>query len=158
SAPVVVGGNLYVTRRADQGKGKAEEAVAGYDRLAGKQQFQGDKKTADYLDGRVQDRSQLKQAGAKLGAGNGFANGAPAAANARAAWDNVGQGNVCTLQAFQGSRLLHLAGRNFNCMGDEVVCSDARTGKSLWTYKLAGDLRKEGGFLAAPPAAAGGHL
>jgi outer membrane protein assembly factor BamB len=158
SAPVVVGGNLYVTRRADQGKGKAFEAVAGYDRLAGKQQFQGEKKTAGYLDGRVQDGSRLKEAAAKLDAGNGFAHGAPASANAAAAWPNVGQGNVCTLQAFQGSRLLHLASRNFNCMGDEVVCSDPRTGKSLWTYKLAGDLRKEGGFLAAPPAAAGGHL
>ena len=27
-----------------------------------------------------------------------------------------------------------------------------------WSVKLEGDLKKEGGFLASPPAAAGGQL
>ena len=62
------------------------------------------------------------------------------------------------MQTFQGSRLLNLGGRNFNCMGDEVVCTDPDTGKELWKHKLEGDLKKQGGFLAAPPAAAGGQV
>lgn len=157
SAPVVVGNNVYFSKRVDDGK-KAEEAIAGYDRAGGKQQFEGHKKEAAYLDSQVQQRSNLKEAGDKLDASNGFAGGAPSTANAGAALMNVGQNNVCTMQTFQGSRVLPLGMRNFSCMGDEVVCTDPATGKALWTYKLSGDLRKEGGFLGTPPAAAGGQL
>jgi outer membrane protein assembly factor BamB len=158
SAPVVVGKNVYYTKRVDDGKGKAEEAIAGDDRTSSKPQFQGDKKDALYLDPRVQQKSQLKVAAGNLDAGNGFAGGAPASANPAAALGNIGQDNVCTMQAFQGSRLLNYGNRNFNCMGNEVICSDPENGKALWTVKLKGDLEKEGGFMAAPPAAAGGQL
>ena len=40
----------------------------------------------------------------------------------------------------------------------ELVCSDPRTGRSLWSVKLEGDLENEGGFLGSPPAAAGGQI
>jgi outer membrane protein assembly factor BamB len=72
--------------------------------------------------------------------------------------DNIGLGNVSTLQAFYGSRLVHTAGRNFNCMGDEVVCSSASSGDKIWTIKLAGDLQELGGHLAAPPVWSDGDL
>lgn len=157
SAPVVVGKNVYYTKRVDDGK-KPEEAVAGHGRADGKEQFQGQRKTAEYLDAGVQGRSAIKAQAMQLDAANGFAGGAPAAANPKAAEDNVGQGNVWSMQTFQGSRLLNHGGRNFNCMGDEVVCSDPDSGRTLWTWKVEGDLRKQGGFLAAPPAAAGDHL
>ena len=94
----------------------------------------------------------------KLDAANGFSGGAPAAANAQAGLANIGQDNVSTLQAFQGSRLVHFDGRNFNCMGDELICTSADTGTTQWSVKLKGDLEKEGGFLGSPPAAAGGQL
>jgi outer membrane protein assembly factor BamB len=101
----------------------------------------------------------LKGKASKLDAANGFGGGvAPAAANAGAASSNIGQDNVSTLQAFQGSRLLHMDGRNFNCMGDELICTSAETGKTAWSVKLKGDLEKEGGFLGSPPASAGGQL
>jgi outer membrane protein assembly factor BamB len=106
----------------------------------------------------VQDQSVLKKQAGALDAANGFPGGAPAAANPQAGLGNIGQGNVSSLQAFQGSRVLHLGGNNFNSMGDQVVCTDPKTGKELWNFKLTGDLKKEGGYLAAPPAAAGGHL
>jgi outer membrane protein assembly factor BamB len=54
--------------------------------------------------------------------------------------DNLGLGNVSTLQAYQGSRILNTGDRNFNCMGDEVLCTSAKTGKKLWSVKLEGDL------------------
>ena len=157
SAPVVVGDKVYLTRRADNGKDDPREAVAGDDRDL-KEQVAGATKPAPYLNKDVQDRAKLKTSATSLDAGNGFAGGAPAAANPTAAYANVGQSNVSSMQAFQGSRILNYRDNNFNSMGDEVVCTDPATGKRRWAVKLAGDLEKEGGFLASPPAAAGGQL
>jgi outer membrane protein assembly factor BamB len=71
---------------------------------------------------------------------------------------NVGQANVSTMQAFQGSRPLLYGDALFNCMGDEIVCTNPTDGKTRWSVKLNGDLEKQGGHLAAPPAAAGGSI
>src|SRR5262249_6121334 len=158
SAPVVVGDRVYLTRRADAGKGPVEEQLAGVGRADGKTVVAGSKKHALYIDAKAQALASLKATAMALDKANGFAGGAPAAANAPAAESNIGQGNVSTLQAFQGSRLLAYGGWNYSCMGDEIVCSDPKTGKSRWSVKLPGDLKKQGGFLAAPPAAAGGQV
>lgn len=159
SAPVVVGDKVFTTRRADDGKGEAEEAVARGARATLKEEVVTDRKAAPYLNKTVQARAAMKMAAAGLDQANGFAAGeAPAAANAPAAFANVGQDNVWSMQAFQGSRILHYQDNNFNCMGDEVICTDPTTGKRKWSMKLEGDLKKEGGFLASPPAAAGGEL
>lgn len=159
SAPVVVGGKVFYTQRADDGRsGKAEESMVGLDRESGKQQYEVNRKVADYLDSEVQGASQLEQQGMALDAANGFAGGAPESANAQAAQENVGQANVSTLQAFQGSRVLAFGDRNFSCMGDEVICTAPGTGKTVWKFKLGGDLKKLGGFLAAPPVAAGNQV
>jgi Ca-activated chloride channel homolog len=159
SAPVIVGKNVYLTQRADgDAGGKVAERVTGLGRENAQPNFRGAAKEAKYLDAKVQAGSALKTQGGALDAGNGFAAGAPVAANPVAALSNVGQGNVSTMQAFQGSRLLHLANANFNCMGDEIVCTDPKDGKTRWSVKLKGDLEKHGGHLAAPPAAAGGSI
>jgi Ca-activated chloride channel homolog len=161
SAPVVVGDNVYLTKRAEKpGTDEpASESVAGYDRQKSQPRFEENKRVASYLDGKVQSQSKLKDESKDLDAGNGFGGGvAPVAANAKAGEQNIGQGNVSSLQAFQGSRILNFADRNYNCMGDEVICSDPADGKKLWSAKLTGDLKKEGGHLAAPPAAAGGRI
>jgi outer membrane protein assembly factor BamB len=156
---VIVGKNIYMTQRADDGTGKmAEEAIARRSRETNRLESESAKKDAPHLDEKVQAQAPLKAQGQALDAGNGFAGGAPAAANAPAATKNIGQSNVSTLQAFQGSRILYYNDRNFNCMGDEVACTDPTTGKDKWRFKLDGDLKKEGGFLAAPPALAGGQL
>src|SRR5262249_20029483 len=144
SAPVVVGGNVYMTRRADDGKGKVEENIARQDKDSNKIVAESEKKDAPHLDDKGQDQSKPKSQGGALDAGNGFGGGAPAQANAPAAWKNVGQSNVSTMQAFQGSRVLYYEGKNFNCMGDECVCTDPASGKELWKFKLEGDLKKEG--------------
>jgi outer membrane protein assembly factor BamB len=158
SAPVVVGDQVYLTRRADDGKGPVAEAVIADARDGLKEDHVGDKKEAPYLDKHVQDQSEIKAKAAALDAGNGFATGAPAAANPTAAYANVGQSNVASMQAFQGSRILNYRDANFNCMGDEIIRTDPATGKKKWGVKLDGDLAKSGGFLASPPAAAGGQL
>ncbi|MSQ93043.1 MAG: hypothetical protein EXR98_00640 [Gemmataceae bacterium] len=158
-APVVVGKNVYWTQRADRGKGdKVAEEIAGNDRLKGTQNFAAAKRIAEYLDPKVQDKSGIKAAGQALDTANGFGGGAPAAANPNAAYMNIGQGNVSTMQAFQGSRILNYLDANYNCMGDELINTDPKDGKIRWKVKVKGDLAKEGGHLAAPPAAAGGQL
>jgi Ca-activated chloride channel family protein len=159
SAPVIVGRQVYLTQRADgEAGGKVAERVAGLSRESNQANFAGAAKEAKYLDARVQGKTALKLQSKALDAGNGFAGGAPAAANAPAAAANIGQGNVSSMQAFQGSRLLHYGDANFNCMGDELVCTDPKDGKTRWSVKLKGDLEKQGGHLAAPPAAAGGSI
>ena len=159
SAPVIVGNNIYMTQRADNGKdGKCFEEIGCVDRPSQNPTFNAAKREAPYLDAGVQRQAALGGAAMKLDAGNGFAAGAPVAANPAAAAGNIGQGNVSTMQAFQGSRILNYAGCNFNCMGDELVNTDPKDGTIRWKVKLKGDLAKQGGHLAAPPAAAGGQL
>jgi outer membrane protein assembly factor BamB len=158
SAPVVVGNSIYMTQRTDDGQGDVTEGVSGGEKNQLDKQHIGAQKDAHYLDSKVQDKSQLKGSASALDAGNGFGSGAPQAANPQAAKDNIGQSNVSSMQAFQGSRILNYRDNNFNCMGDEIICTDPATGKRKWGVKLEGDLKKEGGFLASPPAAAGGKL
>ena len=159
SAPIIVGKNLYWTQRADNGKDeKCAEEIAGIDRIEQRQTFSAAKREAIYLDEKVQRQSMLAKKAGDLDAGNGFGGGAPAAANPQAGFSNVGQGNVSSMQAFQGSRILNFKDANYNCMGDELINTDPKDGKLRWKVKLKGDLAKQGGHLAAPPAAAGGQL
>jgi outer membrane protein assembly factor BamB len=158
-APVVVGNSVYWTQRADKGAGdRVSEEIAGNDRGKGTQNFSSAKREAVYLDNVAQEKTEANQAGQKLDALNGFGSGAPMAANPKAALMNIGQGNVSTMQAFQGSRILNYNNANYNCMGDELINTDPKDGKVRWSVKVKGDLAKQGGHLAAPPAAAGGQL
>ncbi len=169
SAPVVVAGNLFFSKRDDQ-DGAAGEALVGYGVGAGGAGMgtygsaKGSgvlavRKKAEYLDSRVQSSSELASQGAAEDTANGFGGGAPAAANADAAAALVGHASVSTLQAHQGSRIVALKDdRNVATMGDEVVCTDGKTGKRLWTVKIEGDAAKQGGHLATAPVAVGGSV
>lgn len=156
SAPVVVGNELHFSRRSEA-SGGACESLGVWDQERGRMaQYAG--KRALYLDDGVQERAALGVQAKKLDAGNGFSAGAPETAKAFSAKANVGQASVASLQSFQGSRVLNLGGANYSCMGDEILKTDPRTGKTVWSSKLAGDLAKEGGFLGTPPIAAGTTL
>ncbi len=157
SAPVIAGGDVYYTQRAERDGQAAEEAVVAQDeKLAVKREIA--RKAAPYLSHEVQAKSHLAEQGKSLDASNGFSAGAPASANAEVAAKNVGQASVATLQGFQGSRVLTYKDVSVSTMGDEVVCNDRKSGKQLWAHKLAGNLGQSGGALAAPPAAAGDHI
>ncbi|MGB8192910.1 MAG: PQQ-binding-like beta-propeller repeat protein [Chitinophagaceae bacterium] len=156
SAPVFAKNNqLVMSRRSDDKKDSmvSESVVFGY----GIQKKEVYKKRADYLDGKVQTQSKLKNNAALMDAGNGFASGAPSNSNWKAAHDNIGQSNVSSLQAFQGSRGVYQKGHLYNTMGDEIVCTDEK-GKVKWKHRLGGDLAAEGGFLGTPPVYANGHI
>lgn len=174
SAPVVefVAGleSMYYTRRADgvpapspspaapATKAAATEQIIRTDHNEPQERYATPAKPADYLDGDVQDRSSLKKTAESHDAGNGFAAGAPASANAGAAKSQVGQSNVATIQQFQGSRILHMAKLNVNTMGDEVIATNPDDGTQVWSHKLAGDVVRDGGFLGSAPVAAGRHV
>ena len=156
SAPVFSSSNELVLsmRNASKTSGTVTEAVSyGYG-VKRKAMYQ---KSATYLDKNVQSTSRMKQVATAADAGNGFSSGAPASSNYMAAYDNIGQSNVSSLQSFQGSRALYNGGNLFNTMGDEIVCTDS-TGKVKWKHKLDGDMKAEGGYLGTPPVYANGYI
>jgi outer membrane protein assembly factor BamB len=112
-------------------------------------------KKADYIDAKVQGQTSAAKTAQEDDAANGFSGGAPAAAAADFAAESVGVSSVSSMQSFQGSRVLRFADKSINTMGDEVIATDADSGKTLWSYKLAGDVTKQGGFLGTAPLAAG---
>lgn len=156
SAPVFRGNEVIVSRRGDKDGDSfaSEEVVIGYGTANKKV---SDKKKAFYLDSSVQSKGALKNQSMHLDAGNGFAAGAPANSNWQAAYFNIGQSNVYSLQSFQGSRGLYRNDRLYNTMGDEITCIDME-GKTIWKYKLDGDIKKEGGFMGTPPIYANGNI
>ena len=158
SAPTLVGDSMYVSKRSDIGGQKPQEALSTRSKhnLGNEKVYAS--KQARYLDAEVQARSNLKNKSTSLDAGNGFSGGAPAASSAEKALNTVGQNNVSSMQAYQGSRILNLKGLNIAVMGDEVVATDAKTEKTKWKSQLKGDLAKTGGFLGAPAVAVGDHL
>jgi outer membrane protein assembly factor BamB len=156
SAPTVAGNDVVYSRRTEAAGHAAEEALVAEDKERKTTTWRGRAKSAAYLDDRVQGASAYAQNGKSLDAGNGFAAGAPASANTTPALANIGKGSVSTMQAHQGSRVLRLHENNVSSMGDELVTT-GKDGGVLWSLKLSGDL-KQGGALAAPPAAAGKSL
>jgi outer membrane protein assembly factor BamB len=160
SAPVIINGEVFLTQRGDNGRGPAVEQNRKLQsqNLAAINNFHANARRAEYIDPSVQEKTKLAATGNQLDAGNGFAGGAPNAANPTAAKNNIGQMNVSTMQAFQGSRFTAVGGWTYNVRGDEILCTKGQDGSQMWSMKLEGDLKAEGGFLAAPPVAAGGQL
>lgn len=115
-------------------------------------------KAAPYLDQKVQSKSSYSAKGKSNDAANGFTSGAPSSANTKTAFGNIGQASVNTLQAFQGSRVLPVGNRIVNTMGDEVLATDAESGKKLWSFSLKGDIKQEGGALGTSPFLAGNSV
>jgi outer membrane protein assembly factor BamB len=164
SAPVIQFGpdgveQMYYTKRsADKAGAAPTEAVIRADHNEPQTKWQGAEKPADYIDKKAQAQSPYAASSKAQDAHNGFGGGAPQAAAPDAAFDNVGINSVSSMQGFQGSRVVHLADKNVNTMGDEVIATDNETGAVVWKVKLAGDTRRQGGFLGTAPLAAGGHV
>jgi outer membrane protein assembly factor BamB len=163
SAPVVLFDGsgteqMYYTRReAAEPNAAPSEMVIRADHNEPQTKWSGAKKAAPHLDKNAQGDSAYNASSKSQDAHNGFSGGAPAAAAADLAMDNVGVGSVSSMQSFQGSRVVHLTDKNVNTMGDEVIATDNETGAVVWKVKLPGDLR-DGGSLGTAPLAAGGHV
>lgn len=159
SAPVVQFGSdgveqMYYTRSQVDGDTKREMVIRA-DHNEPQTKYSTAAKPAPYIDKQSQAASAYAGKSKEDDAANGFGGGAPASAAANFAEDSVGVGSVSSMQSFQGSRVLRMADKSVNTMGDEVIATDAETGKQLWSYKLPGDVKKQGGFLGTAPLAAG---
>jgi outer membrane protein assembly factor BamB len=158
SAPVIDKDEVYISQRSDKSGEDVSESLVNYSSGSIQKQKTYNKKVAPYLDKDVQGKSKLKELSMVQDAGNGFSGGAPSSSNWMVASDNIGQSNVSSLQSFQGSRALHHQGFNYNTMGDEIICTDVRTGKETWKQKIKGDTNNEGGFMGTPPLMAGNRI
>lgn len=172
SAPVVQFANgveqMYYTRRGDdevapidggarapaKAKAKAAEMIIRADHNEPKTVYEANRREADYVDPAAQAETDYSKKSKSQDANNGFSS-TPAAAAANYAFANVGVGSVSSMQSFQGSRIVNIGDRNVNTMGDEVLATDVATGKTLWSHKLAGNTRSQGGFLGTAPLSAG---
>jgi len=149
---------MYYTRRGEAEQGQAEEMIIRADHNEPVTKYKAASKKADYIDGKVQGKSAHASKAKEDDASNGFSGGAPAAAAPDLAMSQVGVGSVSSMQGFQGSRVLRIGDKNVNTMGDEVIATDRETGSTLWSYKLKGDTKSEGGFLGTAPLAAGASV
>ena len=131
------------------------ESVMRTDHNHPKTKWEGAKRKAGYIDKDVQASSAHASKTAAEDEANGFSGGAPEAAGGKLAAANVGVASVSAMQNFQGSRIVKLRDKSVNTMGDEVVATDSETGAIVWSWKLAGNLAREGGFLGTAPLAAG---
>lgn len=161
SAPVVVRDakheSLFLTTRAEERPEETKEAIVRADVGETRPTFRANAKFAPYLDGKVQQKTQLAKL-AKVDDGeNGFST-APSAANATVAKTIVGIESVSTMQRFQGSRVLVAGDLVVSTMGDEIVAVDSKTGSSKWSHKLPGDTRTAGGHLGTAPLLAGTNV
>jgi Ca-activated chloride channel family protein len=162
SAPFIVKGQVHVAQGINvagkHGHAGKEEAFRTLEANGSLRAEVKGRKSAAYLEGDVQDHSGYAATQQSADASVGFGGGAPATAKASAAKSNVGQGTVRGLWEFQGSRPLVVGRTNFSAQGDSIVALEADSGKPLWQHRLAGDVARVGGHLAAPPAYAGGKL
>jgi outer membrane protein assembly factor BamB len=157
SAPTIVDDQIYYTKRTDKHQGNVKEAIASGKKNQLHRVDTFHEKKADYLDEKIQKESKLDLKSKNLDAGNGFSS-TPQASGYQKAYKNVGQGSVSSMQSFQGSRILNYQKKNYSSMGDELICTDSKSGKILWGNKFKGDMKKSGGFLATPPIAVNEHI
>jgi hypothetical protein len=141
--------------RDELGAYRKQESVIRADHNNPHTKYKTATKNADSIDAKVQSESAQNKKAKEDDAANGFGGGAPSSAAADYAFDSVSVESVSSMQSFQGSRVLRFADKSINTMGDEVIATDADSGKTLWSYKLAGDTNKDGGFLGTAPLAAG---
>jgi len=116
---------------------------------------------ADYLDYEkrvaVSGRERISQS---LDASVGFAGANnKGSANMIMTRSNLGQGSVHGVWAYQGSKPFIDRGRVFSSMGNAVICTDALSGKVLWTRTLDADkTRAQLDSSLTPPAIVNGKV
>src|SRR5262249_50164053 len=146
SSPLVHNGNVYFSQRvAVKTKDKdGKEYEQQMEALAGKGNskegkilvYEATKHVADYLDwGKRAAASPVEMKSKTADAGVGFGS-APEAAKLAQAQMNLGQGTVCGVWSYQGSRPFVYKGKLVSAMGDSVKCVDPTSEKVVWTKEL----------------------
>ncbi len=161
SAPAMIDGYVVVSRRFEEGTGEQMETRENLLMMKGSGKPGGgesESRPAPYLNREFQESTSYDFESADLDAANGFAGGAPAAANMRRAQMLVGRTTVHGLQEYQGSWVLGVGRRNIALMGSALVGFDRASGREMWAVPMPGDLTQIGGTLASAPASAGNRV
>jgi outer membrane protein assembly factor BamB len=122
--------------------------------------FQATEHRADYLDyAKRQANSKMEQLNKGADVGVGFAT-SPADAKLYQAVGNLGQGTVCGVWSYQGSRPFVYKEQLISTMGDTVKCVSIKDAKVVWSKELhprkENEPRVDSGV--TPPAIVNGKL
>jgi Ca-activated chloride channel homolog len=153
SAPVVLRGQLYETRKVVDGAGTVE-GIARVDAKNGGVRDRGllAPSKADYLEkGKGGGVALSAKEITALDASVGFA-AAPSSANLVQASENVGVSSVVGAWAYQGSRAAISKGQILNAQGNYINSVRASDGQQTWQAVVVGSLGPSGGQLFSPPA------
>lgn len=159
SAPTFWQGELFVARRQDvksahSSKSVVNENISGMSIKGGQTSERSlTGKEAAYLTQEYQQENAAAQKAQDTQVG--FSN-APAAAKISQAQSNLGISTVSGVWAYQGSRPLLNEGQSYQTMHDELRCVDARTGKSVWSYKYTAKKSGFAGRTMTPPVIVNG--
>ena len=159
SAPVVMNGQLYETRKRQEGK----DTVEGLARVDAKKGDTRDKELiakskAEYLKegnggGVALSAPEMQQ----LDASVGFS-AAPSSAKLAEAKGAVGVNSVAGAWAYQGSRVAVSKGQILNAQGNTINSVRASDGKQAWQTEVVGARGTPGGQVFSPPAVGKDYL
>lgn len=159
SAPVVLRGELYETRKTGAGK----ETVEGIARVDAKNGAARDKdllaeSRAEYLENGKGGGVALSAAETvTLDSSVGFGS-APSSAKLAQASQAVGVNSVVGAWAYQGSRAAISKGQILNAQGNYINSVRASDGKQTWQATVVGKHAASGGQLFSPPAVGHDYL
>ena len=159
SAPVVLRGELYETRKTVNGK----ETVEGIARVDAKNGAARDKdllarSEANYLKhGRGGGVALSAMEITSLDSSVGFSS-APASAKLAQASESVGVSSVVGAWAYQGSRAAISKGQILNAQGNYINSVRASDGKQTWQAAVVGARAASGGQIFSPPAVGRDYL
>ena len=159
SAPVILNGQLYETRKSQAGK----DTYEGIARVDAKQGTARDKDLiaksgANYL-------NKGQGGGVALSSGQvtamdssvGFAT-APSSAQLAQASENLGVNSVVGAWAYQGSRAAVSKGQILNAQGNYINSVNAANGRQTWQAEVVGVPKAQNSQLFSPPAVGRNYL
>jgi Ca-activated chloride channel homolog len=153
SAPVIANGQLYETRKGQDGK----DTIEGLARVDARQGNTRDKdliakSKADYLKQNSGGGVALSaQAVTVLDSSVGFST-APSSAKLAEANAELGVNSVVGAWAYQGSRAAVSNGQILNAQGNVINSVRASDGKQSWQAEVVGSHSAPGGQIFSPPA------
>jgi Ca-activated chloride channel homolog len=153
SAPVVLRGELYETRKVFDGRGTVE-GISRVDAKNGRVRDQGllAPSKADYLEkGRGGGVALSSKEITALDTAVGFA-AAPAAAQLSLASENLGVSSVVGAWAYQGSRAALSKGQILNAQGNYINSVRASDGRQTWQAIVVGSQAPSASQVFSPPA------
>ena len=153
AAPLVVNGEVVVTRREQDGKA-INEGLARLDAAKGDQKNRDllAKDKADYLAAENHGGMALQaETYQKLDSAVGFSTPPPSAKLAQAA-SNVGVSNVVGAWSYQGSRAAYSQGQVLNAQGRMLNSIHAADGSTSWRAEATGKKVTDAVQVFAPPA------